>query len=62
MRPDRWVIAGSSVVALVAVIVGVATARAPGNTMPSPFAPATTQGAPAHPASNVPVTCATSNP
>lgn len=61
MRPDRWVIAGSSIVAIIAVIVGVATARAPGKTMPSPFAPATTQGAPAHPASNVPVTCATAS-
>ena len=62
MRPDRWVIAVGSITGAVAVYVALTTAGVPARPMPSPFAPATTQGAPAHPASKAPVTCVTSGP
>jgi hypothetical protein len=66
MRADRWVIAGSSVVAIIALIVGIATARVPGKAMPSPFAPSTTRLVPVGPppahASKAPVGCAASGP
>jgi hypothetical protein len=77
-RPDRWVIAVASIAGAVAVYVAFTTAAVPAKPMPSPFAPATTQrssggangvstappgrGAPARPASKVPVTCVTPGP
>jgi hypothetical protein len=62
MRPDRWIIAVGSITGAVAVYVALTTAGVPARPMPSPFAPATTQGAPAHPGSTTPVTCVTSGP
>jgi len=62
MRPDRWIIAVGSITGAVAVYVALTTAGVPARPMPSPFAPATTQGGPAHPGSTAPVTCVTSGP
>jgi hypothetical protein len=61
-RPDRWVITIGSITGAIAVYVALTAAGAPVRPMPSPFAPATTQGAPAHPASKAPVSCVTSGP
>jgi hypothetical protein len=62
MRPDRWVIAAGSITGAVAVYVALTTAGVPAKPMPSPFTPATTQGAPARSASQAPVTCVTPGP
>jgi hypothetical protein len=61
-RPDRWVIAIGSIAGAAALYVALTTAAIPAKPMPSPFAPAATQGVPAHPASKGLVTCATSGP
>jgi hypothetical protein len=62
MRPDRWVIAVGSITGAVAVYVALTTAAVPARPMPSPFAPATTQGAPARPGSTSPGACVISGP
>ena len=67
MGPERWVIGGGAVVALVAAFIAFTAGGTPSHAMPSPFAPEPTQSAPAqgiplHVTVVAPTTCTSLTP
>jgi hypothetical protein len=65
MGPERWVIGGGTVVALVAAFVAFTAGGTPSRAMPSPFTPQPAQSAPAQSGSGQgtpPTTCPSVTP